>query len=292
MSSVQIKPTLSVPIFGGEITVHGFGRDWEADFSFRGIDDSENAHGTHSQIFSALSSINASMDYFAPSPVKMNAELVVPDQLANSKTSRCWKISNHIQSALYRGQEADGLIGVNQHTGYVMSAADCAVIVAKNGNLIIAAHAGRNSVIDMTAMKGGEQRKNESVVHAIRNAISLTGANFRHTEVWVGFSISPGPHFPHAFDDARNPHNRRMVEEIVEKYGHECFKDDGEKLSQGWLDNKELIRRQFISLGVRESSIKLDSMCTHSDMRDGEYLWHSNVRSGTKRNLIAVVKNR
>lgn len=306
-----MKPTLSVPIFDGEITVHGFGREHGCNFSFAGIDTSPLARSTHKEIFAALTSIPSRSDYYAPSPVQMNAELIAPRDMLYTPTGmpiygKSWtrrrKAFPHGMYSLYRGAGADGLSGLTVDSGYVMSAADCALIVAKNGDLVIAAHAGRNSVVDMKAMKvEGEEykksRKNESVVHAIRNAIGLAGGNFRDTKVWVGFSISPGPHFAHAIDDERNPHNRKMVEYISSHYGPSCFKDDGQGGALGWLDNKELIRRQFVELGVREENIALDSICTYSDQNArGEPIWYSNKRQlvngeGQSRNLIAVVKN-
>lgn len=291
MSTVQMKPTLSVPIFGGEITVHGFGREHGCNFSFKGIDTSPDARETHSGIFDALASIEGRHAYLAPSPILMNAEILKEEEMWAGNR---WNFSG---KSLFRSSEADGIQGITVRRGYAVSAADCALVVAKHGDLIIAAHAGRNSVIDMDYMKGKPERRNESVVHSIRNAIGLTGRNFRDTRVWVGFSISPGPHFAHAINDERNPHNRKMVGEITKKYGPGCFLDDGQEGALGWLDNKELIRRQFTTLGVREENIELDSVCTYSDKDvNGEPVWYSSKRQlvneeSQKRNLMVVVKN-
>lgn len=291
---MPINPTLSVPIFDGKVTVHAFGREHGCNFSFKGIDSSPLPRSTHKQIFAALASIPSRCGYIAPSPVKMNAEIMsLSDPYWHH--ARCWvrkrRVFPYGTYSLCRGGYADGLSGLTQHSGYAMSAADCALIVAKNGNFIVAAHAGRNSIIDMEAMKGCKPRKNESVVHAIRDAIEQRGLVFRDTEFWVGFSLSPGPHFAHTFDDARNTHNRNMVEYIARHYGISCFKNDMQGGTLGWLDTKELIRRQLITFGAQEGRIELDSVCTFSDTKDDEYIWYSNVRSGENRNLIAVVVN-
>jgi hypothetical protein len=293
---MPMKPTMSVPIFDGKVTVHAFGREHGCNFSFKGIDSSPLPRSTHKQIFAALASIPSRCGYYAPSPVKMNAELVsLKDPYWYQSDSRYWvrerKAFPYGTYSLHRGKNADGLSGLSERSGYVMSAADCALIVAKNGDFIVAAHAGRNSIIDMEAMKGKPPRKNESVVHAIRDTIQQRGLVLRDTKFWVGFSLSPGPHFAHAFDDARNTHNRNMVEYVARHYGLSCFKNDGQGGTLGWLDTKELIRRQLISLGASEERIELDSVCTFSDMKDDEYVWYSNVRSGENRNLIAVVVN-
>jgi copper oxidase (laccase) domain-containing protein len=290
---MSMKPTMSVPLFGGEISVHAFGREHGCNFSFKGIDTSPLARSTHKQIFAALASISSRSSYYAPSPVQMNAE-VFTLQEASFSQRRSWarrrKVFPYGTYALYRCGNADGLSGISPHSGYAMSAADCALVVAKNGDFIVAAHAGRNSIIDMQAMKGGLPRKHESVVHTICDSIKKRGLPVSQTNVWVGFSISPGPHFQHVKTDPRYPHNAVMVDYVTQKYGKECFKDDGENRTLGWLDTKELIRRQFMHLGVPEGNIVLDSMCTYSDKdARGEYIWYSNVRNGDYRNLIAVV---
>lgn len=288
-----VKPTLSIPIFDGEVSVHGFGRNHGLNFSFKGIDTSASPHTTHGHILKALAGLGCDSYFCAPSPVQMNGEVIYSTEMTEG-----WQVflDDLARRKLYRGANADGFYSINKWHSYAVSAADCALVVAKSGNVIIAAHAGRNSVIDMERMKGNKPRKNESVVHAIRNVIARAGGVIRDTQVWVGFSISPGPHFAHAISDEKNPHNKAMVEYIARNYGLSCFKQDGAGGTLGWLDTKELIRRQFLDLGVREENIELDSVCTYSDKdAQGEYLWYSNKRQliaheEQYRNLFAVVK--
>lgn len=291
-----IKPTLSVPIFDGEVTVHAFGRKHGVNFSFKGIDESRDPQATHGHLLSALTSINKSnADFYAPSPVMMNAVVVESTAMINC---RAIHMNGRDSEILYRGIHADGFGFVNLWNSYAVSAADCALIVVQHGDKILAAHAGRDSVIDMGAMKGQAHRPQESVVYAIRNKLKQRQKSLamRDVRVWVGFSISPGPHFAHAKNDEKNPHNRTMVEYIIRRYGPSCFKEDGQGGALGWLDTKELIRRQCLSLGIQEKCIEFDSVCTYSDTNpQGEHLWYSNRRQtllGEKqhRNLFAVVK--
>lgn len=291
---MSIKPTLSVPLFGGEVTMHAFGREHGCNFSFQGIDGSENAFETHKAVFEALASIPANTDFFAPSPAKMNAKVVTPSGV----TARIWKHQKQSggKLVLYRGADADGLSYLHPWASYVMSAADCALIVARCGNKVAAAHAGRNSIIDMDRIKGGNGREHESVVDALC-LYAFEPSERKNLEVWIGFSISAGPHFEHSMFDEQNPHNDRLVRYICNVYGPQCFKDDGQGRSLGWLDTKELIRRQFVRYGVRERNISLHPMCTYSDQKDGEYVWYSNKRQlvageEQRRNLVAVVVNR
>jgi copper oxidase (laccase) domain-containing protein len=289
-TKVSIKPTLSVPIFGGTVIVHAFGREHGHNFSFKGIDDSDKPHTTHSQIFEALASVSAGVEAFAaPSPTRMNAEIVWPGDIPLAIPSGPYTPPGE-RFRIYRGLYADGVRNLDSTQGYAMSAADCALIVAKSGELIVAAHAGRDSIIDMNYYKIGKKREHESVVETICTSVFDEG-QIAELEVWVGFSISPGPHFQHVKGNSRYPHNAAMVNDITARYGKECFRDDGQNGELGWLDTKELIRRQFMHFGTPEENILLDSMCTHNDQKDGEHLWYSNVRSGEYRNLIAVVVN-
>ncbi len=288
---MSIEPTLSLPILGGEITVHAFGREHGCDFSFRGFDESKEQHKTHTPIFEALASIaSEELEAFAaPSPSKMNAEIVWPGEIP------CMSFSPGAEFRIYRGTDADGVTNLDASCGYAMSAADCALVVAKCGDIIVAAHAGRNSIIDMARVRGKAPRRYQSVVDSICRC-AFEGQNLKDVRVWVGFSISPGPHFQHSMFDKENPHNSRLVTYVSETWGRECFKDDGHGRTLGWLDTKELIRRQFTSFGVPEQNIILDSMCTYSEMKDGEPVWYSNKRQLVagevqRRNLVAVVVN-
>lgn len=293
---MSIKPTLSVSIFDGEVTVHAFGREHDCNFSFRGFDESKEVHTTHASIFEALASIsNGEVEAFAaPSPAKMNAKLVQAEDLTFATGSASFTEPDN-RFFIYRGIDADGVKDLCPEHGYAMSAADCALVVAKCGSKIAAAHAGRNSIIDMDRIKGGKGREHESVVDALC-LYAFEPEERQRLEVWIGFSISPGPHFEHSMFDEDHPHNERLVRYISNVYGPQCFKEDGQGRTRGWLDTKELIRRQFVRYGVRKRNITLDSMCTYRDMKDGQHIWYSNKRqlvAGEKqgRNLVAVVVN-
>jgi copper oxidase (laccase) domain-containing protein len=301
MSSLeQIIPTLSVPVFGGKVSIHAFGCAGERNYSFREIDQSPDAYETHKDVFAALAAIPADCDFYAPSPVLMNAEIVEPDEIRAAPLAKRWAMKRSVAPFgdffLHRGLAADGLACLDPQTGYAMSSADCALIVVECDGIIIATHAGRNSIVDVPAIQGEQPRRNESVVETIfNNYVCLAEA--KQTHVWVGLSISPGSHFQHVRGNPRFPHNDRMIDTITKKYGKECFKDDGQGGALGWLDTKELIRRQFMHFGVPMENITLDSVCTYSDTdEDGRHLWHSNIRNNIHadkhgRNLVAVVVN-
>ncbi len=286
------QPTKSVSLFGGEVRVDAFGCEHGQNFSFKGIDESKNPHTTHAAIFAALGSISSTSNYFAPSPVHMNAEVVTPDDFKYSRSHKQWTLPFSENAYLHRGVCADGLSGLSPSQGFVMSAADCALVVVKCDEITIAAHAGRNSVIDMLFMKGEAQEMRKSVVENICEIVSSEDGDLQKLKVWIGFSISAGPHFQHAVNSAAYPHNKKLVEFVSREYGAECFEDDGQNGALGWLDLKKLIRRQFIQCKVKEQNIELDSVCTRSDMRDGKPVWYSNVRNGVERNLIAVTVNK
>ena len=294
---MSIKPTLSVPVFDGEVTMHAFGREHGCNFSFKGFDDSEEVHTTHAPIFQALASISSGEveAFAAPSPAKMNAKLVTPEELTLATGSAQFTDPGE-RFFIYRGVDADGVKNLCPAHGYAMSADDCALVVAKAGNKIVSAHAGRDSLVDMNHFKGGPQRPHGSVVDTIFLE-AFEEHDAEDLQVWIGFSISPGPHFAHFMLDPDHPHNDRFVRHVYNVYGKECFRDDGQGCIQGWLDTKELIRRQFLHYGVPEKNITLDSMCTYNDQENGEYIWYSHKRQlvtgeAQGRNLIAVVVNR
>lgn len=290
----NITPTMSVPLFDGEVTVHAFGREHGCNFSFMGIDTSQDPHYTHPQIFAALGSVPGLADFYAPSPTQMNAKVVSPFDLIHSPEAKVWEGNRTVTPQgnfrLHRGLFADGLTGLTPWIGYAMSAADCALIVVRSEDIIIAAHAGRESILDMKRLKGEPPREKESVVDTICEKV-LSANQVRNAEVWVGFSISPGRHFEHVVGNPAFPVNDVLVKYVTDRYGKICFKDDGQDGLRGWLDTKELIRQQFLRAGVDEKNITLDTMCTYSDTKDGEHMWYSNKRSGSYRNLIAVVVN-
>jgi copper oxidase (laccase) domain-containing protein len=225
----------------------------------------------------------------------MNAEIVQPYEMRIAPLAKRWAMKRSVAPFgdffLHRGLVADGLAGLNPRTGYAMSSADCAHIVVECDGEILATHAGRSSIVDMPSIQGEQPRMNESVVETIhKNHVGPGRA--KRTHVWVGLSISPGPHFQHVRGNPRFPYNGRMIDTITEKYGKECFKDDGQGGELGWLDTKELIRRQFMHFGVPMENITLDSVCTFGDTDEsGRHLWHSNIRNKHGRNLVAVVVN-
>lgn len=288
----NIQPTMSVSLFGGEVRIDAFGCEYGQNFSFKGIDESKDVHITHAAVFAALSSISSTSNYFAPSPVHMNAEVVTPDDFKYSRSHKQWALPFSENAYLHRGVYADGLSELSPSQGFVMSAADCALVVVRCDEITIAAHAGRDSIIDMLSMKGESQEERKSVVENICEIVSSEDGDLQKLKVWIGFSISAGPHFGHAVNSTAYPHNKKLVEYISKKYGAECFKDDGQGGALGWLDLKKLIRRQFIQCEVKEQHIELDSICTCCDTREGKPIWYSNVRNGVERNLIAVTVNK
>ena len=292
----NIQPTMSVSLFGGEVRVDAFGREYGQNFSFMGIDGSKDSHATHAPIFAALGSISSKSNYFAPSPIHMNAEVVTPDDFKYSRGHKQWTLPFSENAYLHRGVCADGLSELSPSQGFVMSAADCALVVVRCDEITIAAHAGRDSVIDMLFMKGEAQEMRKSVVDNICEIVSSEGGDLQKLKVWIGFSISAGSHFEHVVNSTAYPHNKKLVEFVSKEYGAECFKDDGQGGALGWLDLKKLIRQQFIQRGVREQDIELDSVCTCCDTREGKPIWYSNRRQqvnreSQNRNLIAVTVN-
>lgn len=200
-----------------------------------------------------------------------------------------------------RGVHADGVILHSKLDAFLMTPADCATVVLSyrdphGHRKVIAMHASRGSLIDLSRFKPEcKHREHEGIIESAFTRIPKH--EIEHVQAWVGISVSPGAHFAHRIEDKENPHNGLFVEYIREKYGPECFADDGKGGKEGWLDKRMLVKRQLTMLGVPEKNIDVDTTCTYSEKNGfGEHRWYSHIRgveekTGPFRNLVLVIRN-
>lgn len=200
-----------------------------------------------------------------------------------------------------RGPYADGVILHSKLDAFLMTPADCATVVLsyrdEHGHRkVVAMHASRGSLIDMSRFTpGSKPRAYEGIIESA--CARIPKHEIEHVQAWVGISVSPGAHFAHRAKDKENPHNEFFVGYVREKYGPECFADDGKQGSEGWLDKRMLVKQQLIMLGVPEKNIDIDTTCTYSEKNGlGGHRWYSHIRSveentGPLRNLVLVIRN-
>ncbi len=276
-ASLQYAP------FSGRVSVYLFGRplDWNIG--------GDNAETVRSRVGELAQDLGV-RTILAPRPVLFNAEIVT---IAN--LSELIPLTNGESPVLmHRGCDADGVeLPPDSRRGkyaFWLSSADCITIVAhspESGKTVVT-HGGRDCLVDRNRINGGVPRRYESVVHA--TAAKFSKKETKGLKIFMACGIGP-EHFEHRCDDEKyGPANTKMAFDILAKWGPTCLFGDH---TQGKISLSEVIRSQFISLGVTPHNIGYDGVETHNDCdRDGSYRWWSYRRGdGKKRNGVLVVQN-
>jgi hypothetical protein len=287
-------PTTVHHIFDGMVTVYGFGVDRncpDQDLQLRGIEESEHPEHTHGHVLQVFESIKGLKNIYSPSPNEFNSK-VYPEEILESPVNCHVRFAN---KTLFRGIKADGIDNIQPHNAFAMSAADCALVVVECEGRVSAAHAGRNSLFDFEMIATGRMSRDKfhaSVVDALMGKIPEEA--HKKTRVFVGYAISPGPHFPHPMNHPQyGEQNKRLITWIAKNYilSHQDELFGDAFWVNGELDLRWIITRQFEQYGV--SNFTYDDTCTFSDTDDRRNpLWYSQVRTPGKRNLIIAHRNR
>jgi copper oxidase (laccase) domain-containing protein len=285
------------------VKVYGFGivhSQPDLNWTLKGVVESLKPLETHAHIFEALRGISYLTDVYAPSPSTFNSEVVRTEDLRGEDMR---SINFGIRKNLYRGvgplgkaTNADGVSGLRPHDAYVMSSADCALLVVMCKGSVWAAHAGRNSLMDRTYIvtDGAKSSKRHmSVVDAIMEEIPPHDR--KHAMVYIGFSISSGRHFQHPIDHPQFGHsNQKMLDWIAKYYFNQYDRQDADESFwiSGEIDLSLIIQRQLLDWGVRAENITSDGICTYTNRdRYGKYQWHSQAREKDgSRNLVVAVR--
>ncbi len=272
------KPWPDLPMM-----VQAFAHKPGRKLSLAGTSDSTNLKLTHPDVWSALSHTPKIQNYYAPAPTKMNGAICSKDDL---------KIAIPVYSdvKLMRGMDADGVYDLKPGDAFVMSPANCMLIVAYGKyrfgrSRLITSHAGRNSLWSPNDEKHG-------VAAQIVATMKSGGIAPEALRIWLGLSISAGPHFEHLVDNPKWQDNKKWVDYAL-SLSSDCVKNNGTEerpdYSRGWLDIKQIAKHQLMRLGVPAEQITLDSVCTHCDTdANGVPIWGSNVRGANERNLVMV----
>lgn len=282
-----MNPTLKVTdIFPGgqKISIIAFGRTPRRNLSLKGTTATEDLRKSHPDVHRALFSLPHIANYYAPAPDGMTGLVCEKDELGV-----IIPVTEYVN--LHRGVDADGVYGLKSGEAFVMSSADCALIVVwaqdRYGVIhIIVAHAGRNSLYD------ANNPDRPSIVDNIAAHMMSKGVWPVELKVWIGLSISAGPHFTHNINDPRWPNNKKIVDYAL-GLGDCCVANNGTlqdpDYSQGWIDIKQIVRSQFVNLSTPPENITLDSVCTSTDTNpDGSHTWYSQSRGDSGRNLVIV----
>lgn len=269
--------------FSGRIGVYLFGRslDWNiggdnADVVKRRVGEIANDLGV--------------CEIYAPRPAAFNAQIVCKGDLKEEIPIT----NDESPIIMYRGCDADGVqlgdVSPKGKRAFWLSSADCITIVAHHHGTgwTVAAHGGRDCLVDRGRINGGQSRKYESVVHAIADRFSKK--EMKNVKVFMTCGIGP-EHFEHRCDDEKyGPANTKMAFDILAKWGPTCLFGDH---TLGKISLSEVIRSQFVSLGVSPHNIGYDGVETFDDRdRFGDHRWWSYRRGdGKNRNGVLVVQN-
>lgn len=220
----------------------------------------------------------------SPSPSQFNAVICTHDNL-----------QEHIpllsgNAVVRRGCDADGTTLEKARDACWMNTADCPTVITydQKKGLVIAAHAGRDSLIDRGRIAGKPPRAHESVVHTMVDWHGYEA--MPRLQVFIACGIKSA-HFEHRWDDEKyGTTNEAMTKDVIERWGRVCVTG---KLTLGRLALSEIIRSQFLNFGVPSENIAHDGIDTWSDVnQQGGYRWWSNRRGdGAKRNGVLVVRN-
>lgn len=180
---------------------------------------------------------------------------------------------------------ADGVIIPKGQAAWLRTA-DCPTIVARHDDsgVVIAAHAGRASLIDQECLQtGNPSRRHESVVYAICERLLANGCY--HPAGIEAFSCCGiGPiFFKHPFNHPKHGRfNRIMNTAIADRYGKECFEVVDGGVRSGALKLHQLIKNQFWRQRVSPDSIRHDSVDTAVEeewfsRRRGDRIGHNTI---------------
>jgi copper oxidase (laccase) domain-containing protein len=272
-------PTASYRFFDGAVEVDCFGRS-SGNWALKGYDRSEseaNNPGIGRKIEALLKTHRIGRLYL-PTPRTFNALLASSVDLTVP-----W-----YEGRIFRGAEAEGVLLDKVQDACGIASSDCPTIVARNGvtGLVVAAHAGRESLYDANRLfNGAAPRRFASVVDAIMDA--LLGGNVQHTSsiqahVVCGIGQS---NFSHPYDESeQGKRNEKMCAYLNDTWGQGV-------VSHGHISLPKLITRQFEKYGVDPYSVHWDKITTYSDTENGDYQWHSHrrTRSG-ERNFVLVTR--
>lgn len=277
LATAPIKPTLILNSRCQKAGIYLFGKP--NDFG---------PHGDCETIMETLkfyATRNFVTDILVPSCQKFNAKIA-------GKKHFLEKIK-FSDITLHKMVFADGVI-LNRHEALFIASADCPTIIATGENGMIAAHAGRNCLIDMQKLyPGAKTREHESVVDAMMEELLLAGEKAKNLKVFITCGIK-AENFPHPFDHPQHgAKNEAFIKYLLKKYGKNFLKSNP---AAGLICLKDLIKTQFMIHGVPRENIAADSIDTYGDNVLGNHVWHSCARGKTqeekkRRNGVLVIRN-
>lgn len=274
---IDFQSTARFSLFDGHVSAYLFGADTGKDWN---IVSNPLAPWDVAQFCDSIGVHRI----WAPRPAEFNAHICT-----NEALGELIQLGN-VQ--MHRGCNADGTF-VPAGEAFWLSSADCITIVVQNPatGVTIAAHAGRDCLVDKGRINHGHTRCSESVVHAI--LAQFPKSVWKYLRVFLTCGIGP-ENFDHPCDHPTyGASNTKMVFDILAKWGANGKVLHGDHFA-GKICLSELIRSQFITVGgLQPHLIGYDGVDTYAaKCRAGYPLWWSHRRGdGAKRNGVLIVRN-
>lgn len=209
---------------------------------------------------------------YAPNPTEFNGALIEPHELH-------FPILLPHGVVMYRNtaQPADATYLTKSGDAGIFSAGGCGMVVVAWGELLLFAHAGRESLLDRSEVctQGAQRGRPQGLVDNLVDALCAKGAHTRDLYAWPLYFIKPR-HFVHAPDDpVHGEYNRGAIAYIPAHYGAHCGKVTRAGLL---LDLPRIVQTQFVRRGVPKTNVSLahayleDELPTTRNSENGRYL--------------------
>lgn len=273
MSPHTVSPSL-VKAFGENVVINAYGTP--LDWTLRRLKKPEDARSESElceRLEWAIANLGAVTAVLAPSPMQFNGRVCAEEELTEA-------IKLPRGGLIKRGAFADG-VELKPGQAFMMSSADCFLVVARSGKRVVAAHAGRDSVLNRKLIESGDSPfKYKNVVASVVEKFPENES----IEVFVGLGFG-NDGFAHPWDHRKHgAYNRLMTRFVIDTYGKDCVAGAPE---EGRIKLGDIIVEDFVRWGVPRENITRDAVDTSADSHNGSgYTWHSHRRGDTTRNLV------
>lgn len=304
------NPVYQRPLFNGRasLIVYGAPTNWRFAGKTSAEMDVNNPGVT--ALINGLMERHAVKRAFAPAPA-FNAEVVTDKDL-----------HEEILPGFFRGANADGVILTKPGDAYFLASADCltTAVYDRFSGFVAGLHCGRDALIDRKRLRDGEnarkcvQRKYSTVIDAgvfllmMMHLYSSSGkprydslllpkkegTNLDRFDAFLAAGIRPDSFAHPLSDEFRGRDNRHMIEWLEEYQRKDLsLPKIVTDHDQGKIDLFALVRHDLTYFqGCRPGNILEDTFDTATSKdADGEFLFHSNRRDRTKRNLVILRLN-